>query len=93
MLDNPPVLPETRGIERRLFRHYGPWPRGRSVIKVAGVYRTVDNPDQLTLASATEVYLGGHEYVISDATADALQAAGYVVDLAGGYALGYSGGY
>lgn len=76
-LDNPPVLPETRGIARRLFRFYGPWPRGRSVIKVDGVYQTVDTPDQLTLATATEVYLGGHEYPVSQEVADALTAAGY----------------
>lgn len=29
---NPPVLPETRGVQRRLFRYFGPWPVGLSVV-------------------------------------------------------------
>jgi len=75
--DNPAILSETFGIKRALFKYYGPYPRGRSVLKIGGVYRTVDYPDQDTLALATEVYLGGHVYVVSSAVATALNAAGY----------------
>lgn len=77
--DNPPVLPETKGVERRLFRHYGPYRRGRSVLKLNGVYVTMDNPSQLDLKAATEVYLGGRVYEITAAKADELTAAGYQV--------------
>ena len=76
-LTNPPVLPDTRGVAYRLFRHYGPWPVGRTVLRIDGVYATYDTPDQLTVASATEVYMGGHVYEISAATATALTNAGY----------------
>jgi hypothetical protein len=62
---------------RRLFGHYRPLPRGRSVLKLGGVYRTVDTPTQLELDAATEAYLGGHIYTVSQAVADALAAAGY----------------
>lgn len=71
------VTAETRGTARRLFARYGPMARGRTVLKIGGVYGTYDSPDQLTVASATEVYLGGHEFVVSDAVAAALTAAGY----------------
>jgi len=75
--DNPSVQLDTKGIKYRLFKFYGPYPRGRSVLKIDGTYRTVDFPDQITLASASEVYLGGHIYTVTQAVADALIAAGY----------------
>ena len=71
------MLPQTRGVERQLYRYYGPYLQGRSVVKIGGIYQTVDTPDQLTLAEATEVYLGGHAYVVSAAVAAALTAQGY----------------
>lgn len=87
--DVPWTNAETPPLARRLFRHYGAIPRGRSVLRIGGTYYTVDNPDQLLLNTATEVYLGGHEYVVSDAVAAALVAAGYgVIDLL----LGVEGG-
>jgi hypothetical protein len=54
VLDTPYVNEESSPLARRLFRHYGAMNRGRSVIKVGGVYMTVDSPDQLTLAAAIE---------------------------------------
>ena len=78
---NPPVLPETTGVQYRLWRYYGGQPVGRSVIKIAGVYTTVDNPtqDQIDAAGAEGVghFLGGHVYAVSAAVATALTAAGY----------------
>lgn len=52
------------------------------MLKINGTYRTVDTPSQTDLDSATEVYLGGHVYAVTQAVADALNAAGYttVVD-------------
>ncbi len=77
--DVPRVLPESRGPGVLLMRHYRLLARGRTVIKLGGTYRTVDNPEQFTLDAATEVYLGGHIYTVTQAVADALTAAGYTV--------------
>lgn len=77
--DCPYVNAETPPLARALFRHYGAMQRGRSVVRIAGQYLTVDTPDQLTLGLATEVYLGGHEYEVSEVVAAALTAAGYTV--------------
>lgn len=77
--DNPPVLPETSGVQYRLFRYYGPYPRGRSVLKIDGTYRIFDTPTDQDIAIATEVYLGGRVYDVSPEVADALVAAGYQV--------------
>lgn len=93
MNDVPAVLPTTRGLPSRLMRHYGGNPRGRSVLKIAGVYVTMDEPDANLIQTATEYYAGGHTYFVTDAVADALAAAGYTVDVAGGYEQGYAGGY
>lgn len=75
--DNPAVLPETSGLALRLFRYFGPYTRGRSVLKIAGVYSTWDYPSDLDIAAASEVYLGGHVYIVTDSVAAALTAAGY----------------
>lgn len=77
--DLPSILPSTRGIQYRSWRYYGGNPRAHSVLRIAGVYQTIDSPSQLVVDSATEVYIGGHIYTVSDATAAALIAAGYVV--------------
>lgn len=77
--DVPRVLPDTRGVPYLFARHCSNLPRGRSVIKIGGVYQTVDNPEQSTLDLATEVYLGGHIYTVTQTVADALTAAGYTV--------------
>lgn len=76
--DVPTVLPDPHP-GNALFRHYGLRPRGRTVMKVAGVYATYDYPYQGTVDLATEVYLGGHVYTVTQAVADALTAAGYTV--------------
>jgi hypothetical protein len=63
---------------RYLFRHYRGLPRGRSVLKIGGVYRTVDSPSAQELEAASEAYIGGHIYQVSDTIYAALLAAGYV---------------
>lgn len=62
-------------------RHRPNGPRGRSVIKLNGVYITLDGPTQAQQDAATEVYIGGHIYEISDAVATSLTAAGYSIIL------------
>lgn len=74
----PPVLPRPHP-GNALFRHYKNRAVGRSVLKIAGVYSTIDTPSQDVIDTATEVYLGGHLYPVSDAVATALEAAGYTV--------------
>lgn len=78
-LDNPTVLPQTTGVAYMLFRHFTPRARGRTVLKIDGVYGTYDWPYAEVVDSATEVYLGGHVYEVSQTVADALTAAGYTV--------------
>lgn len=65
---------------RRLFRHYGAREVGQSVLKVGGEYITVEYPSQDLIALATEVYLGGHQYVVSGTVAAALIAAGFEME-------------
>lgn len=81
--DVPRVLPDTRGPALLLMRHYSELPRGRSVVKVGATYTTMDIPttDQMTAAGVegTDWFLGGHTYVVTDAVAAALFAAGYTV--------------
>lgn len=77
---NPPVGPEHRGVAYRLFRYLGPQPVGVSVVGPYPNYATVQTPDQLTLAGmrdGVDYFLGGHEYVVSDAVATALMVSGY----------------
>lgn len=76
VLDVPTILP-TRHPGNAVMRHFGPYPRGRTVLKTAGVYRTVDTPTLDDINAATEVYMGGHIHVVTQAVADALTAAGY----------------
>lgn len=73
----PRVLPDTRGVAYELMKNYSALPCGRTVLKIDGTYATYDSPDANTVASASEVYLGGHIYEVSAAVASALNAAGY----------------
>ena len=78
--DKPPVLADTRGPARLLFRHFGSGPRGRSVVKTAGHYVTRDvlyDGDLVGLTPGVDYFLGGHVYVVSPAVATALTADGY----------------
>lgn len=50
-----------------------------SVLKIGGVYQTINSPSTAQITAATEVFLGGHANYLTDAQADALRAAGYTV--------------
>ena len=76
--------------ERRFWSYYQAVPRGMTVIKTGGVYRTVPAPDQLQLEAADLItdpdgtqrrgyFLGGHIYAVTDTIALELIAAGYTV--------------
>lgn len=67
------------GVAYRLLRHYKSRARGRSVLKLDGVYVTLDYPSEDQIDAASEAYIGGHVYVVSDEVAAALVAAGYTV--------------
>lgn len=77
--DLPATAVDTKGIAYLLFRHFGPRARGRTVLKIDGEYGTYDYPYDETVQTATEVYLGGHVYEVSEEVATALEAAGYTV--------------
>lgn len=84
--DLPAILPDTTGLHRRLFRHYGGRPRGRTVIRSGATFVTVDTPyaeDLDGLVESVDYFLGGHIYLIDSSTADDLIAAGYDVDVEG----------
>lgn len=50
--------------------------RGITVLNSGGTYTAVRFPTQDEIAAATAAYMGGHEYVVDDATKAALIAAG-----------------
>ncbi len=77
--DSPPSTSETSRGVLLYARHRPPQPRGRSVVKIAGVYTTVDGPPMELQNSAEVTYLGGHIYEITDEEAAALLAAGYSI--------------
>ncbi len=67
-------------LAQRLMRHFKSRARGRTVLKIDGVYKTYDMPTANQIAAASEVYQGGHVYQVTQTVADALEAAGYDVD-------------
>ncbi len=92
---------------KRFWAHFGLQPRGRSVLKIAGVWTTVDYPTSTQLNATTNIvdpngytvqgaFIGGHVYDITSSVAAELIAAGYDVNEdveIGAYANGYIGGY
>ena len=72
----PPTVDETPMGGHRLFERYK-LARGIAVLRTNGVYSSYREPSQVQVREAEEIYLGGHIYVIEQATATALQAAGY----------------
>jgi hypothetical protein len=74
----PPTIEEGPIGGHRLFYFYKML-RSISVLKIDGQYVEYRDPSQDDIALATEVYIGGHEYPVSDAIAAELIAAGYEV--------------
>lgn len=72
----PPTIQGYRDPEHPMFRRI-PHLVGIDVLKIAGTYRQIECPDDEQFAAATEIYLGGHDNVVHQTTADALTAAGY----------------
>jgi hypothetical protein len=77
----PPTVDEGPIGGHRLFYYYK-MSKGISVLKIDGQYVQIREPSQDEEALATEFYLGGHEYPVSDAIAAELIAAGFrVIDV------------
>ena len=74
----PPTIEEGPIGGHRLFYFYKML-KSISVLKIDGQYVEIREPSQDEIALATEVYIGGHEYPVSDAVAAELIAAGYQV--------------
>jgi hypothetical protein len=53
--------------------------QGTTVYRVNGEFYEDRFPSQDDLVDADLVYLGGHEYVVTEAEKDALEAVGYEV--------------
>jgi hypothetical protein len=77
--DMPPFLPETRGQTLAYARHRPAQPRGRSVLKTAGVYTVLDGPTPDQQAAADITYLGGHWYYVYGQEEADLLAAGFTL--------------
>lgn len=72
-----PKVKETPAAYDRLFIRFG-IDRGISVIqRQDGTYYQTRYPAQTELETARTYYLGGHEYLLSDAEVASLTAAGY----------------
>lgn len=69
------VIEALRQFQRRALR----LPRGRSVLKIGGIYTTLDVPTQTQIDASTEYYAGGHIYFVTATVAQALTDAGYLV--------------
>jgi hypothetical protein len=74
IFETPTVDEGLEGVQR-LFTFYK-LTRGISVIKVNGAYRQVRYPLDSDLETFQEVYLGGSQYTVDDATKAALIAGG-----------------
>jgi hypothetical protein len=67
----PPTVKQTPMAWNRLMVRYG-IDRGQSVLMINNYYTTTQYPAQTELAEASEYYLGGHAYIIDQATKDRL---------------------
>jgi len=71
-----PQVKETPVAWNRLHIRYG-LHRGITVMRVNGIYSTYRYPAQTEIAAAEEVYMGGHEYFLTEKQKNDLTAAGY----------------
>lgn len=71
-----PTVPIGPAGGHRLFEFYT-LDVGFTVVKVDGEYQDLLYPDEDFLATCDVVYMGAHEYEVSDETAAELIAAGY----------------
>jgi len=69
-----PSVAETPAGWHRLLARYAIH-RGVTVMMIDGTYSSYRFPSQTETAIATEVYLGGHNYVIDEKTKDRLTNA------------------
>lgn len=84
MVITDPVTARQNPLHNRLFRHYSPAHRGRSVLKLKAAdgsytYTTVDYPTTDQIDAAPAHWLGGHVYEVDDTEGYYLAAYGYNV--------------
>ena len=70
-----PKVKEGPAGGNRLFYFYG-LDRGITIVKSGGVYSQIRYPQDEDLATYQEVYLGGRDHTVDDATKAALIAGG-----------------
>lgn len=88
----PSFTPPTR-LEASSDHFFGRYsiPVGQSVVRVNGTFITQPYPwlgDLADLTDGVDYFLGGHEYVIDDAIAAELEAAGFTTIPDAGYGVG-----
>lgn len=88
--DVPVTLPKPHP-GNSLMRYYRPLARGRSVIKIAGTWTTVDGPTADQINDATPIvntlgetvpgaFVGGYRHPITTAVKTELDAAGFTTE-------------
>lgn len=83
-LFTPPTVKQSVGGDR-LFSRFGTQV-GQSVVRVGGTFQLVPFPwlgDITDLEPGVDYFLGGREYVVSEAIATELEVAGFVVSAPG----------
>jgi hypothetical protein len=73
---DPPTVKETPMAWNRLMIRYGIH-RGISVLRIDGVYSSYRYPSLQEINTASEVYIGGHSYIIDESVKTLLTSAGY----------------
>lgn len=73
----PPTIKTFPVGNHRLFEFFQKLSQGVTVYKIGSVYYEDPYPDSDVLATASEVYYGGHIYTVSNTVAAALTTAGY----------------
>jgi len=76
----PPIIEEGPMGGNYLFARYTRQ-KGVTVFKVDDTFYETMYPSQDDLALADVVYMGGHEYYVTEAEKDDLESAGYEVEV------------
>lgn len=75
-LFRPPTVDEGPAVPGSALMRFYKITQGITILDNSGVYSRVRYPIVDETTAATNVYMGGHEYVVSDATKAALIAGG-----------------
>jgi hypothetical protein len=86
-LFRPPTIDEGPAVPGSMLMRFFKVTQGITILDNGGTYRAVRYPTVDETTAATNTYMGGHEYVVNDATRTALIAGGVGVTSANFTAL------